>query len=170
MTSDNVPMQDPIDQNGVADEAVKPKRTRRPKAAAETAVTPEAQVSAPRDDVAPAPVKAPRKRKVETVEAVAPAVAEVAEVADAPKPKRAPRKKADAAVSDVAESSAPREAAANGFLQLGPDAGSDGAAQAQPAVQTRDQERRRPEAGHPTGEEADRAEEAAKLGGFEVDS
>jgi 23S rRNA pseudouridine2605 synthase len=143
MTSDNVPMQDPIDQNGVADEAVKPKRTRRPKAAAETAVTPEAQVSAPQDDVAPAPVKAPRKRKVETVEAVAPAEADVADVADAPKPKRAPRKKADVAVSDVAESSAsqvvaaadgaPREAAANGFLQLGPDAGSDGAAQVQPA-------------------------------------
>lgn len=101
MTTDTVPMQDPIDPNGVADEAAKPKRTRRPKALVEATpasvddgvVQPD---QAPTADAAP---KAPRKRKVAEAAPMPIALGvDAAEAlpAEAAKPKRSPRKKADA--------------------------------------------------------------------------
>ncbi len=172
MTTDNVPMQDPIDQNGVADEAVKPKRTRRPKAVAEAASPDVAPASLPEGDAAPAAVKAPRKRKAEAQAVPEQVVAEVASLSPSPesaadevKPKRAPRKKAadlivpEAAAASVdAVEAAPREVAGNGFLQLGPDVAVEGG-----SVESRQAEgapaeggERRADGGHEGGREGGR--------------
>ncbi len=110
MTTDSLPMPDDQDSAPVSEEAVKPKRTRRPKAASAD-VTP---LDAGGDAVSTAadaepPKRAPRRRKADaevSAEAVAqPDVAEVAEVAqEAPARKRAPRRKAaDAAVEAAAD-------------------------------------------------------------------
>jgi len=127
MTTDNVPMQDPTEQPLVADEVVKPKRTRRAKSADETPV--EASVAAEEDAPAKrAPVR--RKKAVAEESDAVPVVASVADAAEV-KPKRAPRKKAVeavAAVGDVpaalvsVESAAegPREETPHGFFQLAP--------------------------------------------------
>ncbi len=134
MTTDNVPMQDPTEQPLVADEVVKPKRTRRAKSADETPVeTSAAPVAAEEDAPAKrAPVR--RKKVVEQEPAAAPAAELVADAAEA-KPKRAPRKKAVeapeavgdkpaalAAVEPAAEGA--REETPHGFFQLAPETGS----------------------------------------------
>lgn len=131
MTSDNAPMQDPLDPSSVPDaapeDAPKPKRAPRKKAATEAQVDPvAAEVAAPAEEEAkPAPRR--RKAAAAVTEEVAPAVVAEAES----KPKRAPRKKAVAADADepavvaepLAAEEAPvvRERAGDGFLQLGPD-------------------------------------------------
>lgn len=102
MTTDSLPMPDDQDSAPTSDEAVKPKRTRRPKAAS-TDVTP---ADAGGDAVTVAadaepPKRAPRRRKVDTEEEV-PVTSEPAErqpeaaeaAQDAPARKRAPRRKA----------------------------------------------------------------------------
>jgi len=147
MTSDHAPMQDPnepssdLDAPGTAgpdaasEDAPKPKRVRRTKAA-ESQAEPAAD-AAPADAVAPeeaVSVKpAPRRRKVaEAVESVeqAPVVEAAAVVEADSKPKRAPRKKAvveeaaaDAQVpaAQADDAAVIRERAGDGFLQLGPD-------------------------------------------------
>ncbi|RZI82816.1 MAG: pseudouridine synthase [Rubrivivax sp.] len=132
-----------------AEEAPKPKRARRTKVA-DAAVEPEAEAASPEAVAKPAPRR--RKAAVEASE-VPEAAAEAAPVAEAvaeSKPKRAPRKKAEAAVEatpQVADEPAVtvpvddgpvvRERAGDGFLQLGPEI--DPAVLSQPAVATEGQ-------------------------------
>lgn len=150
MTTESVPMSEPQDQPQAAEEVVKPKRTRRPKAEAAPAAEPVAAE-------APAAAKrAPRRRKVDAdaaepavseapaaevavVEAAEPAPADAAEA----KPRRAPRRKPTAAASESAGDVAPaadaaepvREVTAHGVIELGPeiDAQPQQAAGAAPA-------------------------------------
>ncbi|RZL01497.1 MAG: pseudouridine synthase, partial [Rubrivivax sp.] len=124
-------MQDSHDPSSLPDaapeEAPKPKRAPRKKAAAETQVEPVAVADAesPADEAKPAPRR--RKAAAAVTEDAAPVVA-AAEDADS-KPKRAPRKKAVAEAIEPATSAASaadevpvvRERAGDGFLQLGPD-------------------------------------------------
>ena len=146
MTTDNVPMQDPNEQPLVADEVVKPKRARRPKATEDAAPQAEALASAEEGAV---PAKKAATRRKKAVEADLPAVAEAAAVAesggdDVPsvKPKRAPRKKAVEPVEAVATDmpDAPREAAPHGFMELAPEAPA-AAAQVEVALQGESTER-----------------------------
>jgi 23S rRNA pseudouridine2605 synthase len=172
MTTDNVPMQDPIEQPLVTDEVAKPKRTRRAKAPEVV----DQVVSAADAAEAPAAKRAPRRRKVaETEPAEAPVVVQevVADMAveDAPKPKRAPRKKAVAAdaVTD-APAEVVREEAAHGFIQLAPEsvdaaAPEVSAAQAQEASEgaaevdgQRGERGRRDRSRAPRGDRAERGE------------
>lgn len=124
MTTDSVPMQDPQDNpspvDAQADAAVKPKRTRRPKAveavAAEAAQPAVAEAAATAEGDAPVPAKrAPRRRKPVEADAVALAdVVDGAVAAEAPASqvsepvvaepvvaKRAPRRKAAVAQADT---------------------------------------------------------------------
>lgn len=127
MTTDNVPMQDPNEQPLVTEEVVKPKRTRRTKAADEAAPAAEA-VTASEEAAAPAKKAAARRKKVVEAE---PAEAEaVAEPVAEAKPKRAPRKKAadvveaapeatsEAAVTPALAVDSPREEISHGVIQL----------------------------------------------------
>jgi len=137
MTTDNVPMQDPTEQPLVADEVVKPKRTRRVKSADETPVEASTAPVATDED---APAKrAPVRRKKVAVEE-APVVSATELVADAAevKPKRAPRKKAVEAVEPVGDAPAARapvepaaesarEETPHGFFQLAPQTESQAA-------------------------------------------
>ncbi|WP_374255312.1 23S rRNA pseudouridine(2605) synthase RluB [Aquabacterium sp.] len=129
MTTDNVPMQEPQDPSLVTEEVVKPKRTRRTKAAADVAAdvsaTPVADAAPDAADAVPAAKRAPRRRKVaEAAEGAEASALEAAESAEAPaKPKRAPRKKvvADEAVATESVPVVPdaaREDAAHGVLEL----------------------------------------------------
>ncbi|MFZ4551809.1 MAG: 23S rRNA pseudouridine(2605) synthase RluB [Aquabacterium sp.] len=142
MTTDNVPMQEPQDPSLVTEEVVKPKRTRRTKAAADVvadvSATPVADASPDAAEAAPAAKRAPRRRKVvEAAEgAEAPAV-EASGSAEVPvKPKRASRKKVFAEEVGATESVpvvevAAREDAGHGVLELASVGGansSDGGA------------------------------------------
>ena len=143
MTSDNAPMQDPLEPSSVPDaaseEAPKPKRAPRKKAVAEASAEPvAADAGVTSDEAKPAPRR--RKAVAVVVEEAAPVAAEEVES----KPKRAPRKKAVAEATEAepgggtasAEVAAPdpspvvRERAGDGFLQLGPDVAEPVAAQA----------------------------------------
>jgi len=107
MTTDSLPMPDDQDSAPASEEAVKPKRTRRPKAVSAEGAPVETggdAVSTASD--AEAPKRAPRRRKVDaevSTEAVAqPDAAEVDEVVQAaPARKRAPRRKAADAADEV---------------------------------------------------------------------
>jgi len=110
MTTDSLPMPDAQDSAPASEEAVKPKRTRRPKAAeaVETTSVDAAGAAAPVTET-DAPKRAPRRRKAEAEapEAVAESAGEQpvaeAEAAAAPARKRAPRRKvADDVVAQVA--------------------------------------------------------------------
>lgn len=138
MTTESSPMSEPQEQPLAAEEAVKPKRTRRAKTEASQV---EADVvPAVTEADAAAPKRAPRRRKVATEEGSV-AAAEPATVAMQPadagasaeeapvKPKRAPRRK-PVAVAEGGEEAQPaesvaepvREVAAHGVIELGPDA------------------------------------------------
>ncbi len=103
MTTDSLPMPDDQDSAPTSDEAVKPKRTRRPKAASADVAPVDAggdAVSAAAD--AEAPKRAPRRRKADAEAVAQPDLAEVAEVVqEAPARKRAPRRKAADAAGDA---------------------------------------------------------------------
>ena len=129
MTTDNVPMQEPNEQPLVAEEVVKPKRTRRAKSADEAAAVTTEPVAEVAAEAAPAKKAATRRKKVaeaaevaDVAETSAPSEA-VAEEAAPLKPKRAPRKKAVESELALAEAlpDAPREEAAHGFIQLAPE-------------------------------------------------
>lgn len=129
MTTDNVPMQEPNEQPLVAEEVVKPKRTRRAKTADEAAAVTTEPVAEVAAEAAPAKKVATRRKKVaeaaevaDVAEAAVPSEA-VAEEAAPLKPKRAPRKKAVEPERALAEAlpDAPREEAAHGFIQLAPE-------------------------------------------------
>lgn len=99
MTTDSLPMPDAQDSAPAPEEAVKPKRARRTKAAEVAEATPEqvAAAAVPVGDAEP-PKRAPRRRKVdaEVSEAseAAPSDQLVAQEPAAPARKRAPRRKA----------------------------------------------------------------------------
>jgi len=151
MTSDHAPMQDPtepspdLDASGpatpdtTAEDAPKPKRAPRKKAAESLAEAAPAQAP----DVAAEPAKPAARRRKAAVADEAPVVEEAASVAAnadvEAKPKRAPRKKAEAvAPAETAPSDdtpVVRERAGDGFLQLGPEVEPLGAAQPQEAVE-----------------------------------
>jgi hypothetical protein len=127
MTTDSLPMPDAQDSAPAPDEAVKPKRTRRPKAAEAADVTPATAVGVAEGaaDVDP-PKRAPRRRKVDAdlggaqpaSEAVASeTAADAAEPLEVPARKRAPRRKASPD-GDLAAPEAVSQAA---------DQGTDGA-------------------------------------------
>jgi 23S rRNA pseudouridine2605 synthase len=149
-------MQDPtepssdLDASGPATpdtaDAPKPKRARRTKAAGSQAEAAPVEAAA---EVSAEPAKpAARRRKAAVVadEAVAaPVVEEAAPAAEAEvetKPKRAPRKKAEAiapvASAPVDDIPVVRERAGDGFLQLGPDVAPVEAAE--PAIEAVDAE------------------------------
>ena len=109
MTTDSLPMPDDQDSAPTSDEAVKPKRARRTKAASADTTPVDAgseAVSAAAD--AEPPKRAPRRRKadaevVSEEVAAQPAAAEPAEAAtEAPARKRAPRRKAADTAADAA--------------------------------------------------------------------
>lgn len=129
MTIDNVPMQEPNEQPLVAEEVVKPKRTRRAKTADEAAAVTTEPVAEVAAEAVPARKVATRRKKVaeaaeaaDVAEVAAPSEA-VAEESAPIKPKRAPRKKAVEPELALAEAlpDAPREEAAHGFIQLAPE-------------------------------------------------
>lgn len=140
MTIDNESMQEPADQPQAAEEVVKPKRTRRPKAADE--VTPPVAAESP----APARKTAARRKKAAEEVVVADAGVPQTEVAEAvpevAKPKRAPRKKAvaaadaevlaspDEAASSPVDEVQPQEATPHGVLALAPADEADAQPQA----------------------------------------
>src|SRR5690606_79516 len=214
MTSDNLPMQDPkhspdLDVQAGASEApaeaaaepFKPKRAPRKKPVTEP-VTSEADASGV-DAVVAEPVepakRAPRRSKAE-VAAEAPEVVDAADVQpvevageDPIKPKRAPRKKAVAAVEEGAEGAvlaSPQEAfspeplvtpvvrerVGDGFLQLGdaveaPEAPTDGgeaASEGRTAPREGGRERRQRDRDRgPRGERGERPREGAQAMGAE---
>ena len=118
MTTDSLPMPDDQDSAPVSDEAVKPKRTRRPKAVSTDAVTAEAaaaeQASAAE---AEAPKRAPRRRKADaevSTQEAAVGSASSEEVAEAPARKRAPRRKPVDSVQGLDEPAAVAPQAVDG--------------------------------------------------------
>lgn len=133
MTTDSLPMPDDQDSAPVSEEAVKPKRTRRPKAASADVVPADAGGDAvPVAADAEPPKRAPRRRKADAEavadEAVAPS--EAVEVASqAPARKRAPRRKAaEAGVDAVAEAQpVSGEPAPVAAMDAGADSVSDAA-------------------------------------------
>lgn len=138
MTTDNVPMQDPTEQPLVADEVVKPKRTRRIKSADETLVEAASPAPVAADGDAPAKRAPVRRKKVAVEEAAVVSATELVADAAEVKPKRAPRKKtieAVEAVGDAPAARAPVEPAAesareetpHGFFQLAPQTESQAA-------------------------------------------
>ena len=146
MTTDHAPMPESQDSTPSTEEAVKPKRTRRTKAADDAGTVASAAEATPVVAVADEakPKRAPRRRKADaeaaeaaepvTAEAAAPAEADVAAEAPA-KPKRAPRRKvvAEAEAPEAAEpvqaeavqaatsEAAAREVTPHGVFELGPD-------------------------------------------------
>ncbi len=196
MTSDNAPMQDPNESSpeldssalNAAEDAPKPKRARRTKAA-ESQVEPEAAEASVEELAKPAPRR--RKAAAAAEEVPSPVVVEpVAEEAVEAKPKRAPRKKPATVELAQEEAHLVREPAGDGFLQLGPDVSEsapvsvqtsqDGegvvAADAEPRFEERGERGRRDRG--PRGQRGDRpprhapeqaGEQAAGAGGESVE-
>ncbi len=113
MTTDSLPMPDDQDSALASEEAVKPKRTRRTKAAPADVVSVDAGGDAASVAAeAEPPKRAPRRRKAdaeavadagESIEAGSPQLEDAAPSQDAPARKRAPRRKAVEVVGVVAD-------------------------------------------------------------------
>lgn len=148
MTTDSLPMPDDQDSAPASEEAVKPKRARRTKAApAEaTSIEASAEIASAAADAEP-PKRAPRRRKVDAEGSVAePAaqseVIEVSVEASEPPParKRAPRRKVVEASADavVAEEVAGSVSASAGGDQAGAEVTSAAEVTGEAAAQSED--------------------------------
>lgn len=148
MTTDSLPMPDAQDSAPASEEAVKPKRARRTKAAEAAEVTSADAVdaSAPAAETE-APKRAPRRRKVEAEAAAAAAAAPgelpAAEEVAAPARKRTPRRKAaegvvadaGAPVSEPVQAQAVEAAVESAVVSARAESVDDDAGEAQGAVE-----------------------------------